>query len=301
MDFVAGIVEEELFKLITSPTYFNEQIKWQDRRKLLIEICGDISDDEVFASDNQLKGLELILKGRSLEDHRKVVAERRKMINEDLKMIPVRIDEVNKSFPDGSIDIDATRKELAELDAEIDSNKTLIHNIQNGQALQSKELELKKVENDLETVKRSFETDSKEKLYQLQTKLQKEQGNLKILDMKLSEQNRSVDYANGNIKRIEEDLVNLRDEWKQINSQQFEHADQCICPTCEQDLPSDQVDAARLKALESFNAKKATNLSEIDSKGMAFAENKKQYLTDIDASSTQIEKIEAIRSEKKHR
>jgi len=298
VDFVAGIVEEELFKLITSPTYFNEQIKWQDRRKLLIEICGDISDDEVFASDNQLKGLELILKGRSLEDHRKVVAERRKIINKDLEMIPVRIDEVNKSFPKGSIDVDAVRNELAEIETEIDANKTLINNIQNGQALQSKELELKKVENDLETVKRSFETDSKEKLYQLQTKLQEEQGNLKILDMKVAEQNRTTEFANRNIQRIEEDLVKLRDEWKQINSQQFEHVAECVCPTCEQDLPADQVEAARQKALESFNTTKSTSLSEIDSKGKAIAERKKQYLADIDTSTAELEKINGIRSDK---
>lgn len=297
-DFVVGIVEEDLFKLITSPTYFNEQIKWQDRRKLLIEICGDISDEEVFASDNQLKGLELILKGRSLEDHRKVVAERRKLINEDLKMIPARIDEINKSFPEGSIDVGAIRNELSEIETEIDANKTLINNIQNGQALQSKELELKKVENDLETVKRSFETDSKEKLYQLQTKLQEEQGNLKILDMKVAEQNRTAEYANSNIKRIEEDLVNLRNDWKEINSWQHEHVEECVCPTCEQDLPVDQVEAARQKALEAFNAKKATNLSEIDSKGKSIAEKKKQHVADIESSSTQIEKLEGIRSEK---
>ncbi|MCK1996469.1 AAA family ATPase [Psychrobacillus psychrodurans] len=298
VDFVAGIVEEELFKLITSPTYFNEQIKWQDRRKLLIDICGDISDEDVFASDNQLKGLELILKGRSLEDHRKVVAERRKIINEDLKMIPVRIDEVNKSFPEGSIDVEAVRNELADIETQIDANKTLINNIQNGQALQSKELELKKVENDLETVKRAFESDSKDKLYQLQAKLQEEQGNLKILDMKVAEQKRTTEFANSNIKRIEKDLVQLRDEWNQINSQQFDHVDECVCPTCEQDLPIDQVEAARQKALESFNAKKTSQLSEIDSKGKSIAQKKKQFIEDIEKSASNIEKMELIRSEK---
>ncbi|MFZ0578381.1 MAG: AAA family ATPase, partial [Psychrobacillus psychrotolerans] len=296
-DFVAGIVEEELFKLITSPTYFNEQIKWQERRKLLIEICGDISDEEVFASDNQLKGLELILKGRSLEDHRKVVAERRKIINKDLEMIPVRIDEVNKSFPDGSIDVDAVRNELAEIETQLDANKTLINNIQNGQALQSNELELKKVENDLETVKRTFETDSKEKLYQLQAKLQEEQGNLKILDMKVSEQNRTAEYANSNIKRIEEDLVKLRNDWEEINSSLYEHVEECVCPTCEQDLPFDQVEAARQKALETFNNQKSSRLSEIASTGKAIAEKKKQYLVDIDTSNAELEKINGIRSE----
>ncbi|UAW07763.1 AAA family ATPase [Psychrobacillus phage PVJ1] len=298
VDFVAEIVEEEIFKLITSPTYFNEQIKWQDRRKLLIDICGDISDEDVFASDNQLKGLEIILKGRSLEDHKKVIGERRKAINDDLRMIPVRIDEINKSIPEGAIDIGQIRKELSDIETEIDANKTMINNIQNGQALQSKELELRQVENDLETVKRTFESDSKDKLYQLQAKLQEEQSNQKILDMKVEEHNRATEYANSNISRLEEDLVKLRNDWTEINSSQFQHEEECVCPTCEQELPTDQVEAARQKALESFNAKKATNLSEIDSKGKSIAHKKQQYLDDIQMNTSNIEKTEGIRSEK---
>lgn len=298
VDFVAEIVEEELFKLITSPIFFNEQIKWQDRRKLLIDVCGDISDEDVFASDNQLKGLSLILKGRSLEDHKKVIAERRKKINDDLRMIPVRIDEINKSIPEGSIDIEGIRNELNQIETEIDANKTLINNIQNGQALQDKQLELRKVENDLETIKRTFESDSKDKLYQLQAKLQEEHSNQKILDMKIDEQNRATEYANGNIKRFEEDLVKLRSDWNEVNSSQFQHIEECVCPTCKQELPVDQVEAARQKAFESFNANKATRLSEIDSEGKSIAQKKNKYFEDIKASASNIEKIQAIRSEK---
>lgn len=297
-NFVAEIVQEEIFKLITSPSFFNEQIKWQDRRKLLIDICGDISDEDVFASDNQLKGLELILKGRKLEDHRKVVSERQKAINNDLKMIPVRIDEINKSFPEGSIDLEKVKSELAEIEIEIDSNKTLIHNIQNGQALQDKQLELSKVENDIEKVKRSFESDSKDKLYQLQAKLQEEQSNKKINDMKISEQKSSIEYANNDLKRIEEDLVKLRNDWKEVNGSQHEHVEECVCPTCEQDLPVDQIDAARKKALESFNKKKSEKLALIDSKGKSIAQSKNKFLEDIKVFTANIEKFESIRDEK---
>src|SRR5699024_12281391 len=36
-DKIKSLVDEEVFKLITSPTYFNEALKWQDRRKTLLE------------------------------------------------------------------------------------------------------------------------------------------------------------------------------------------------------------------------------------------------------------------------
>lgn len=48
---VSGIVDEELFKLLTSPTYFMG-LKWQDRRGMLLSLIGDES-----YIDNELKEL----------------------------------------------------------------------------------------------------------------------------------------------------------------------------------------------------------------------------------------------------
>ena len=47
---VAQVAPEDRFKLLTSPTYFNEQLHWQDRRQALLEVCGDISDEDVIKS-----------------------------------------------------------------------------------------------------------------------------------------------------------------------------------------------------------------------------------------------------------
>src|SRR5699024_109834 len=96
-DEIKSLVNEEVFKLITSPTYFNEALKWQDRRKTLLEICGDIELDDVVKANNKLKDLPTVLQNRTVEDHKKVIAERRKAINKELDMIPVRIDEIEKS------------------------------------------------------------------------------------------------------------------------------------------------------------------------------------------------------------
>jgi hypothetical protein len=61
-DKVDSIVNENVFKLLTSPSYFNEQLQWQDRRKTLLDICGDITTEEVIASNQQLYKLQEILK-----------------------------------------------------------------------------------------------------------------------------------------------------------------------------------------------------------------------------------------------
>ncbi len=39
--FINNMINEDVFKLITNPLFFNEQYTWQNRRKLLLEMCGD--------------------------------------------------------------------------------------------------------------------------------------------------------------------------------------------------------------------------------------------------------------------
>ena len=61
----------------------------------------------------------------------------------------------------------------------------------------------------------------------------------------------------------------LRDEWLAINGEEFKHNDECVCPTCEQELPTEKVEAARNKALESFNLDKSKRLERVTERGKA--------------------------------
>ncbi len=72
-DKVAEIIDEGVFKLLTSPSYFNEHLHWQKRRDLLLEIAGDVSQEEVIQKNPNLKKLLDHLNGRSIEDHKKVI------------------------------------------------------------------------------------------------------------------------------------------------------------------------------------------------------------------------------------
>jgi len=98
--FINSIAPEETFRLLTDPRFFSEHLHWQKRREILLEAFGDVSDQEVIDSKKSLKSLPDILNGRTLEDHRKVVATRHATINKELDKIPVRIDEVDRSLPD---------------------------------------------------------------------------------------------------------------------------------------------------------------------------------------------------------
>ena len=67
---VAKISDEEIFKLLTNPLYFNEGLHWQDRRKTLLVVCGDIDDADVIASNDKLSPLAAIMGKRTIEELR---------------------------------------------------------------------------------------------------------------------------------------------------------------------------------------------------------------------------------------
>lgn len=278
---VDGIVQEEIFKLLTSPQFFNEQLKWQQRRETLLEICGDVSEEEVIASNKELQDMPAVLKGRTIEDARKIIAAKRTEINKELDKIPVRIDEISKSI-EGIEDTnsDDLKEKLTDIEKQIDEKLTLINSIRNGNSVLEKEKQLHHIDTQLLDIKRTYGADVKEKTYQLKARLQEERANVSLLESKLSEHARIVSYNNTNIQSIDQQLIQLRSDWHVVNNEEFSHVEQCECPTCGQALPEDEVEAAKEKALASFNLSKSERLESIKKHGKEAGEKKDQLLSD---------------------
>ena len=69
---INSLIPESLFKLITDPSYFNNQLKWSERRELLINISGaNISDEEILDSKEEFSEIKGKLEGRSIDDYKK--------------------------------------------------------------------------------------------------------------------------------------------------------------------------------------------------------------------------------------
>lgn len=104
LDFCGGDPEKP--KLLTMPDYFPEQLPWETRRKILIDICGDVSDDEIIAGDKDLKELPVFLRMPgsneqyyTIDEYRKIANAKRIDINKQLGEIPGRIDEAERAIP----------------------------------------------------------------------------------------------------------------------------------------------------------------------------------------------------------
>ena len=289
---ISQIIDEDKFRLLTNPAYFNEYLKKDDRRTILLDVCGDLTDEEVIASDTSLSALPGILQGRKLEDHKKVIAARRTKINDELKKIPVRIDEVQRSLPDIS-DTAANnlQDDIAGLKEQIKAKEQELSRIESGGEVAEKRVLLRQIEGELIQIKNDVQGKTSELISLKNQELNQVKTDISKLESDISNKQRTRDNNQRILKQVEEDLAITRDKWYQIDARQFTHEQSCTCPTCGQNLPEDQLSAAREKALADFNQSKASDFEIINLDGKKLSEKKNGLTGEITTLNTDLEKL----------
>lgn len=292
-EIVNSLVDENIFKLITNPLYFNETYSWQNRRKLLLEMCGDISDEDVIAEYSELKALTDILSGHSVDDHRKVVAAKKTAINKELDMIPVRIDEALRGKPTIDTPRDVVIQEISlattTLEA-LEADKALLVN---GHAVVDTRAELRDVQRRLMARESELQMEYKKQSALKSNEYDMVVSELNNLSSKVESTKRRLDTSNRDIQRIESVIDELMHQRQQVNEDVFVMDIDEACPTCGQKLPAEQIQATREKAETKFNLRKSKQLEELNQS----IELKQQDIENIkkrDAGLEPVETLEAL-------
>lgn len=289
--FINNMINEDVFKLITNPLFFNEQYTWQNRRKLLLEMCGDVDDASVINSKDELKRLTELLNGRSVDEQRKIIASKKTAINKELDMIPVRIDEAVKCQPTPLEAEQKLKDDIATIEIaikQLEEDKSVIINGLDGAERTAKIREIKRKLVDRKSQLMNEHTDKERRLghnYQLSlTKLQMaecERDRYKDREYELDSQ----------IKQEEARIDKLQAEFDEFNQSQFNKE---LCPTCGQELPASKYEELQAK----FNKNKAEKLEEwqklIDSaKALKqnYIEQKEVMQVKADGMCSQIEEL----------
>lgn len=268
---IAALIDEGVFKLLTSPMYFNTQLHWEARRKILLEVCGDITDKEVIASSKDLKDLPKILGGRTLEDHRKVIQSTRAEINRDLDRIPTRISEVERGLPDISCisKPEKLQEDINKLRAQVQNKEQEKAQLLAGGTAAEKTKELREVEGELLRVQNEHRQAQGTELEALDNKLYAVRRTRQDLEATIDSTVRKRDNAGAEISTVNQKVEALRQQWHEANKQTLEYNQADTCPTCGQSLPKVQLEAAREKAEADFNRTKAETLEAINAEGRA--------------------------------
>lgn len=299
--------DEEVFRLLTDPSYFPEKYPWKKRRDLLMEMApGDLTDDAVFSRNgDELRPLrELMAEGKSFEDIQREIKADRAKINKEIEEIPHRIDEVSRSV----ISVDQTPVQLKEefyrLENELEAKKTAVKEMRAGGGGASIELKrgLRAIQDDIDDLIRSQKGERGEVLNQAKDAHSDTLREWQLAENSLSIAETLARNLSAERGRIDTELGNLREEWARLDGQRgeaqtpvFDYEPAAVCPTCGQALPEDQIAEAYAKAKADFNRAKADSIREIDErlqaiedKGKELNRRRDEIERDIDATQADI-------------
>lgn len=271
-EYINSLIDEENFKLLTNPMHFNTNLKWQERRKILLDIVGDISDSDVISSTKDLSKLPELLKGKSIDDFKAITASNKKKINEQLKAIPIRIDEINRNLPVLADDVnyEAFENERVKIKGEMDVLSNMLTNQEKiAQEFIRKQSEVSNLKMKLKDMELQIERDSMKALNDWKMtllELNHEKGTLEKINQNY------IDTCTSNQKEIEElqkEMQEYREDYKKVFEDPFVEPDRenFVCPTCKQALPVDDIERQISGLLSNFKNNKQNKLKEINYQG----------------------------------
>jgi len=124
---IAAICPPEMGQALTQPLYFPEILDWKSRRRMLLDICGDVTEFDVINSNDTLREITrfLLIPGTegqfySVDECSKVYENKSRDIKRRLEEIPARIDEASRALTSDNADEDVLEGVLARLHKDLD-------------------------------------------------------------------------------------------------------------------------------------------------------------------------------------
>lgn len=284
---VNELFDSNIFSMITDPFYFNTRMKWQDRRKTLIDICGDVSDELVINSLNDLAPLQQLLNGKSVDDLRAQLKSQMKPINDELKTIPIKINEANLAIPTEIEEVDKEKyKFINERINELENKK---QTVLNGGAAAEKETELIKLRNQKLLVQNEVPDVKalKDEEYSLNIQIDSLERKKERAENEIQAK-KSMQDANKSRRDP------LRKERNELEAKYYDSSKN-ICPECGQMRTQEQIK----KFEEEFNIYKSNRLEELNAKGLSLLKEYKERSVEIDDLENKVQEYQNMIDESK--
>lgn len=250
------LVSEKTYQMLTDPDYFAGKLDWKTRRNQLIEWFADVSDSDIISAHQNLKQIEQILNGRTVEDTQKCIQADRKKINEQLQSIPGRIDEQQRNITAISSLVNGDEPQrLNELLKEKSQLETQINTVGTDERLSNAKAKVAEIKLEIMSAKSEYisktriEIDTKALDSLRKSKLSAENDLFRL------EQDKN--RYNIQLENISKQGMKYNEDFKRISAEQYQGSN--ICPCCGQLLPEDKIQSA----ITEFNLQKSTKLEEI--------------------------------------
>lgn len=259
--YINELISDDLFKIITNPTYF-PNMNWKEQRSVLTKLAP-MSDIEIAREKKEFEAFITELEKADTDSIRKKYEKALKEWKKKCSEIPVRIDELEKQKAD--IDVaelelgrNALRKEIQNIKAKQEDVEKQYEEYRNLSAsvieLKTKQSELERVAN-LDLVKERNELETQ--LATVTAKTASERNKISILNQRLQNNKSELYEKNSERNKLLEEVKNVKEREFDENS--------LICPYCKQEYTTDKKEQLRAD----FETHKQEEVDSIIVKGKA--------------------------------
>ncbi len=292
---VAAILPEDVFRMITNPLYF-PTMKAQDQKAMLLEMAGNVTNEEVANINPKFQELISLISGRTLEQLAKEIASKKSAIKDELKGIPGRIDSVRDAMPES--------EDWAVLEKEIADKKEKIKDIDSQLADKSKQIEAEfKAKSELQKQignkklaksqrENEIRQNANKSYHDVLDNISKLEYQVKSKDAEISRKQEDHSRIKANIEALNNDLEVLRGKFYAIDAETLQYPEGAfICPTCKRELEVEDIQAKQQELQNNFNLNKANRLKAVQNEGKekaAKVEELKKQCSIIQAAITQL-------------
>lgn len=289
---ISEIIPEDVFRMITNPYYFTS-LSAETQKDMLLEMVGNIDDEEVAATDPDFLALLDQINGTSLAKWAREIAAKKKACNDALATIPASIETAQKLMPESEEwavlekQLKEVQDRVKEIDAQIADKSAL-----NDEAYKRK-MALMKQQAD-----KRIKLQDRENTIRMETNAahNKALSDIQQMENELSINQKNLDsYRNdkmnvdGKIDELNGKLVEMREQFKAVAKEQFPEpsGDVLVCPTCGEPYKGENLENAIAKLRGNFEQSKSKRQKDIQTKG-------KQYKSEYDKAVEQQTKLTGL-------
>lgn len=291
-DKVNELIEEGLFKMITSPFFF-ASLPWQDRRRIVISIVGEVSDKDIAYTRKEFSELIDRLAGKSFDDFKKELAFQKKGYKQELDQIPARIDELVKSTPErpdeSLIQVDMNNLELLikQCDNRIKDKSAASEQFFADKTKRNERIY--QIRTEIAGMAEAEKTKIRAKYSDAVSRRSTLSFEIKNIEAEISNNQKAITTFNQTIAQIDKFLETKRGEWKQINDSELKFDDNdFMCPTCKRSFDLSDIEAKQAEMTANFNRNKSERLTAINQEGKTKKDSKDEISGKIKELEEQI-------------
>lgn len=289
---ISEIIPEDVFRMITNPYYFTS-LSAETQKDMLLEMVGNIDDEEVAATDPVFLALLDQINGTSLAKWAREIAAKKKACNDALATIPASIETAQKLMPESENwavlekQLKEVQDRVKEIDTQIADKSALNDEAYKRKMALMKQQADKRIK--LQDRENTIRMEANAAHNKALSDIQQMENELSIYQKNLDDYRNDKMNVDGKIDELNGKLVEMREQFKAVAKEQFPEpsGDVLVCPTCGEPYKGENLENTIAKLRGNFEQSKSKRQKDIQTKG-------KQYKAEYDRAVEQQTKLTGL-------